>query len=98
MRFLPIGFGNGIAGELGDSDGEEEVPQEAAGLAMPNGLNLPSRKKEKRKHNDMYGDEGTEAPFKKHKKERDPEEVKRREERRAKKGKKRAQGAASAKS
>jgi hypothetical protein len=97
MRFLPIGFGNGTAGELGDSDSEEEVPQELAGLAMPNGLNLPSRKKEKRKHNEMNGDKATEAPLKKHKTQRDPEEIKRREERRAKKEKKRAKDAASAK-
>ena len=98
MRFLPIGFGNGTAGALGDSDSEEDVPQELAGMAMPNGLNLPSRRKEKGKHNEMNGHKATDKPPKKHKSEREPEDIKRREERRAKKEKRRAQAAASAKS
>jgi hypothetical protein len=97
MRFLPIGCGGATASTLGDSDSEVEVPQEMAGLAMPNGLNLPSRK-EKRKHTEVNGGADADMPSKKHKKHRTPEEIKTREERRAKKEKKRAKEAALAKS
>jgi hypothetical protein len=97
MRFLPTGFGGGNAGTLGDSDSEEDTPQVTAGLGMPNGLNLPSRKV-KRKHTELNGDARSESPSKKHKKHRTPEDVQRKEERRAKKEKRRAQEAALAKS
>jgi hypothetical protein len=84
MRFLPIGFGGGEGGIMGDSDSEDDVPQERAGLAMPKGLNLPS-KAEKRKHADVNMED---APVKKSKKHRTPEEMKRKEEKKAKKEKK----------
>jgi hypothetical protein len=93
MRFLPTGFGGDEGGILGDSDDENETPTETAGLGMPDGLNLPSRKP-KRKHADANGDEELEAPPKKTKKHRDPEEVKRKEEKKARKEKKRADAAA----
>ncbi|KAH7394108.1 DNA-directed RNA polymerase I subunit RPA34.5-domain-containing protein [Phaeosphaeria sp. MPI-PUGE-AT-0046c] len=95
MRFLPIGFGTGDAGTLGDSDSEGETSA-PAGLGMPMELNLPSRK-EKRKHGASNGDAAPESPTKKHKKHRSSEEVQRKEERRAKKEKRRAQEAAAAK-
>ncbi|KAI8939747.1 hypothetical protein NX059_003492 [Plenodomus lindquistii] len=95
MRFLPVGFDGDAAGTIGDSDDEVEGPTATAGLGMPNGLNLPSRRKEKRKHVDVNGSEGPEAPAKKSKKHKSAEDVKRKEERRAKKEKKRAQDAAS---
>lgn len=94
MRFLPIGFGTGEAGTLGDSDSEAET-QAPAGLGMPGELNLPSRK-EKRKHGVWNGDAAPESPSKKHKKHRSGEELQRKEERRAKKEKRRAQEAAKA--
>lgn len=97
MRFLPTGFGGDDAGVLGDSDSEMVVPTETAGLGMPNELNLPSRK-EKRKHADVNGGETAELPSKKSKKHRNPEDLKRKEDRRAKKEKRRAQDAAVAKS
>ena len=84
MRFLPTGFGGAEGGILGDSDSEDEVPQERAGLAMPKGLNLPS-KAEKRKQADVNMED---APAKKSKKHRTPEEIKRKEEKKAKKEKK----------
>ncbi|CBX98040.1 hypothetical protein IAQ61_010145 [Plenodomus lingam] len=96
MRFLPVGFHGDAAGTIGDSDNEMETPTETAGLGMPNGLNLPSRRKEKRKHADVNGSETIEAPAKKSKKHRSIEDVKRKEERRAKKEKKRARDAAGA--
>ncbi|KAJ4990791.1 hypothetical protein SVAN01_03800 [Stagonosporopsis vannaccii] len=86
MRYLPLGFvGGDSGGVLGDTDSEEDdVPQERAGLAAPNGLNLPT-KAGKRKHAEANGDE---APSKKIKKHRTPEEIKRKEEKKAKKEKK----------
>lgn len=86
MRYLPLGFvGADSGGVLGDSDSEEdEVPQEIAGLAVPNGLNLPT-KAGKRKHAEANTDE---APSKKIKKHRTPEESKKKEEKKAKKEKK----------
>jgi hypothetical protein len=85
MRFRPTGFGGGDAGTLGDSESEEEVLHGTAGLSMPNGLNLPSRK-EKRKHTESNGDARA-ASSKKH---RTAEDLQRKEERRAKKEKRRA--------
>lgn len=86
MRYLPLGFTGGEAGGvLGDTDSEEdEVPQERAGLAAPNGLNLPT-KAAKRRHSEANGDE---APTKKVKKHRTPEELKKREEKKSKREKK----------
>lgn len=98
MRFLPVGFNGDAAGTIGDSDDEMEAPTETAGLGMPNGLSLPSRRKEKRKLADVSGSEAMEAPVKKSKKHKSVENVKSKEERRAKKEKIRAQNAASAKS
>jgi hypothetical protein len=95
MRFLPTGFSGNDAGIIGDSDSETEAPRETAGLGMPNGLNLPS-KKPKRKHADVNGVDAPEVPSKKTKKHRDPEEMKRKEEKKAKKEKKRAKEAAMA--
>ncbi|EAT78147.2 hypothetical protein SNOG_14607 [Parastagonospora nodorum SN15] len=97
MRFLPIGFGSGDIGTLGDSDSEGDTPQETAGLGMPNELNLPSRK-EKRKHTELNGDSRIEPPSKKPKKPRTAEDVQRKEERRARKEKKRAQASVESKS
>jgi hypothetical protein len=94
MRFLPTGFGSGDAGTLGDSESEEEMLHGTAGLGMPNGLNLPSRKREKRKHTEV-NDDARSGSSKKHK---TVEDVQRKEERRAKKEKRRAQEAALAKS
>ena len=94
MRFLPTGFGGGVAGTLGDSDSEHEAPGGTAGLGMPNGLNLPSRsRKEKRKHADVTDVGTAELSSKKSKKHRTPEEIHQKEARRAKKEKKRAQAA-----
>jgi hypothetical protein len=87
MRFLPTGFGGGDVGTLGDSDSENDAPQETAGLGMPNGLNLPS-KKVKRKHAEVNGDAPVDAPAKKHKKHRTPEEKEARKEK--KRGRERA--------
>jgi hypothetical protein len=86
MRYLPLGFvGAENGGVLGDSDSEEDqVPQERAGLAAPNGLNLPT-KAGKRKLADANVEE---APSKKVKKHRTPEELKRKEDKKAKKEKK----------
>lgn len=86
MRYLPLGYvGGDSGGVLGDSDSEDDdVPQAQAGLAAPNGLNLPT-KAPKRKHTEAIGEE---APSKKIKKHRTPEEIKKREEKRAKKDKK----------
>lgn len=86
MRYLPLGFvGADSGGVLGDSDSEEDqVPQERAGLAAPNGLNLPT-KAGKRKLADANVEE---APSKKVKKHRTPEEMKKKEEKKAKKEKK----------
>ena len=86
MRYLPLGFvGAESGGVLGDTDSEDDdVHQERAGLAAPNGLNLPT-KAPKRKHTEVNGDE---APSKKVKKHRTPEEIKKREEKKAKKEKK----------
>ncbi|CAN9154510.1 unnamed protein product [Alternaria alternata] len=95
MRFLPTGFSGNDAGIIGDSDDETEAPRETAGLGMPNGLNLLS-KKPKRKHADVNGVDTPEVPSKKTKKHRDPEETKRKEEKKAKKDKKRAKEAAMA--
>lgn len=97
MRFLPMGFGAGDAGTLGDSDSEGETPQATAGLGMPNELNLPSRK-EKRKHIELNGDSRIEPPSKKYKKPRTAEDAQRKEARRAKKEKKHAQDAVASKS
>ncbi|KAF1946464.1 hypothetical protein EJ02DRAFT_418571 [Clathrospora elynae] len=94
MRFLPIGFGGSDAGILGDSDSEVEVARTTAGLGMPDGLNLPSRKK-KRKHADVNGVETAEVPSKKTRKHRTPEELQKKDERRAKKEKRRAEQAGS---
>jgi hypothetical protein len=96
MRFRPTGFGSGDAGTLGNSDSEDNVPKTTAGLGMPDGLNLPSRK-EKRKHTALNGDVKADSPSKKHKKDRTAEDVQRKEERRAKKEKKRAKDAITAK-
>ena len=95
MRFLPTGFGGGDAGTLGNSDSEEDTPQVTAGLGLPNGLNLPSRK-EKRKHATVNGDDKMDSS-KKQKKHRSAEDVQRKEERRAKKEKKRAREAVASK-
>ncbi|KAF9701739.1 hypothetical protein EKO04_000581 [Ascochyta lentis] len=86
MRYLPLGFvGGDSGGVLGDTDSEEDdVPQERAGLAAPNGLNLPT-KASKRKHTETNGEE---APSKKIKKHKTPEEMKKKEEKKAKKEKK----------
>jgi hypothetical protein len=86
MRYTPLGFtGAESGGVLGDTDSEnDEVPQEHAGLAAPNGLNLPT-KAAKRRHSEANGDE---VPTKKAKKHRTPEELKKREEKKAKKEKK----------
>jgi hypothetical protein len=86
MRYLPLGFvGSDSGGVLGDTDSEDDdVPQERAGLAAPNGLNLPT-KAPKRKHTEANGEE---APSKKVKKHRTPDEIKKREEKKAKKEKK----------
>lgn len=86
MRYLPLGFvGGDSGGVLGDTDSEDDdVPQERAGLAAPNGLNLPT-KAAKRKHTEANGEE---APSKKIKKHRTPEEMKKREEKKSKKDKK----------
>ncbi|KAF1922636.1 uncharacterized protein M421DRAFT_426705 [Didymella exigua CBS 183.55] len=86
MRYTPLGFTGAVSGGvLGDTDSEEdEVPQERAGLAAPNGLNLPT-KAAKRRHSEANGDE---VPTKKAKKHRTPEELKKREEKKAKKEKK----------
>ncbi|KAG9199966.1 hypothetical protein G6514_007770 [Epicoccum nigrum] len=86
MRYLPLGFvGAETGGVLGDSDSEEDqVPQERAGLAAPNGLNLPT-KAGKRKLAEANAEE---APSKKVKKHRTPEELKKKEEKKAKKEKK----------
>jgi len=97
MRFLPTGFSGNDGGDLGDSESESEKQREPAGLGMPNGLNLPS-KKQKRKHADVNGGDTNEVPAKKTKKHRDPEEEKRKAEKKARKEKKRAQQAASASS
>jgi len=67
MRFLPTGFSGNDGGNLGDSESESEKQREPAGLGMPNGLNLPS-KKQKRKHADVNGGDTTEVPAKKTKK------------------------------
>lgn len=86
MRYLPLGFvGSDSGGVLGDTDSEDDdVPQERAGLAAPNGLNLPT-KAPKRKHTEANGED---APSKKVKKHRTPDEIKKREEKKAKKEKK----------
>ncbi|KAJ4334770.1 hypothetical protein N0V95_009084 [Ascochyta clinopodiicola] len=86
MRYLPLGFvGGDSGGVLGDTDSEDDdVPQERAGLAAPNGLNLPT-KAPKRKHTEANGEE---APSKKVKKHKTPEELKKKEEKKAKKEKK----------
>ena len=86
MRYLPLGFvGGESGGVLGDTDSEDdEVPQERAGLAVPNGLNLPT-KAGKRKHTEANGEE---APSKKIKKHKTPGEIKKKEEKKAKKEKK----------
>ncbi|KAE8846840.1 hypothetical protein HRS9122_03747 [Pyrenophora teres f. teres] len=89
MRFLPTGFSGNDGGNIGDWESESEKQREPAGLGMPNGLNLPS-KKHKRKHTDVNGD-ANEVPAKKTKKHRDPEEEKRKAEKKARKEKKRAQ-------
>ena len=81
---------------LGVSDSEDDTPQKTAGLGMPDGLNLPSRK-EKRKHTEVNGDARAESPSKKHKKHQTAEQIQRKEERRARKEKQRAREAASAK-
>jgi hypothetical protein len=85
MRYLPLGFvGGDSGGVLGDTDSEDDaVPQERAGLAVPNGLNLPT-KAAKRKHHEANGNE---APSKKIKKHRTPEEIKKKEEKKSKKEK-----------
>lgn len=98
MRFLPSGFGGDAAGTIGDSDDEMVVPIGTAGLGMPNGLHHPLARKEKRKHADLTGTESAEAPAKKSKSQpRSTEAIKTKEVRRAKKEKKRAQNASSAK-
>ncbi|KZM22660.1 uncharacterized protein EKO05_0009726 [Ascochyta rabiei] len=86
MRYVPLGFvGGDSGGVLGDTDSEDDdVPQERAGLAAPNGLNLPT-KAPKRKHTEANGEE---APSKKVKKHKTPEEMKKKEEKKAKKEKK----------
>ena len=86
MRYLPLGFvGGDSGGVLGDTDSEDdEVPQECAGLAAPNGLNLPT-KAAKRKHTEGSVEE---VPSKKMKKHRTPEEIKKKEEKKLKKEKK----------
>jgi hypothetical protein len=85
MRFRPTGFGGGDAGTLGDSESEEEALHGTAGLGMPNGLHLPSRK-EKRKHTETNGDARPSSS----KKHRTAEDLQRKDERRAKKEKRRA--------
>jgi hypothetical protein len=97
MRFLPTGFSGSEGGILGDSDDEAEAPREPAGLGMPGGIHPPARK-HKRKHADLNGADAAEAPAKKTKKDRNPDELKKKEERRAKKEKKRAKEAASVES
>lgn len=97
MRFLPTGFKGSEGGIIGDSDDEAEAPREPAGLGVPVGLD-PSSKKQKRKHAEVNGADAAEAPSKKTRKDRNPDELKRKEERRAKKEKKRAKEAASAES
>ncbi|KAH8727253.1 DNA-directed RNA polymerase I subunit RPA34.5-domain-containing protein [Phaeosphaeriaceae sp. PMI808] len=86
MRFLPTGFGKGNAGTLGDSDSEDNTPQETTGSSMLDDLNLPSRK-EKRKHQEVIGGMRTESALKKKKKKG----IETSGDRRAKKEKKRAQ-------
>ncbi|KAH6637712.1 DNA-directed RNA polymerase I, subunit RPA34.5 [Boeremia exigua] len=84
MRYLPLGFvGADSGGVLGESDAEDDaVPQAHAGLAAPNGLNVPGKAKRK------LADAGEEAPAKKVRKQRSPEEVRKRDEKKAKKEKK----------
>lgn len=95
MRFLPTGFDGTDVSTLGESDDEMEVATETAGLGMPDGLNLPSRKV-KRKHADVNSSGAVEVPSKKSKKQQTPEDLKKKkEERRAKKEKRRAHDAMS---
>ena len=79
MRFLPTGFSGMDVGTLGDSDSENDMPQETSGLGMPKELNLPSRK-EKRKHVEVNGDALGDVPAKKAKKHRTAEEKRARKE------------------
>lgn len=98
MRFLPIGFGGQGVGTIGESDSEIAVSTETAGLGMPDGLNLPSRKKKRKHTHDSTAPESMEAPSKKSKKHRDSVDKGEKEERRAKKEKRRAREAASGQS
>lgn len=88
MRFFPSGVQDHTPVTLGSDDEEDAGSAPTAGLAVPNGVHLPVRS-EKRKLADLHEDDKVESPVKKHKKHRTPEELKRREERRAKKDKKR---------
>lgn len=88
MRFLPTGFGNGPAGTLGESDGEDDGAPGTMDLDEPNELQLPATKeKKKRKHVEVNGDVPADAPAKKSKKHRTPEEKEaKREKKRAREG------------
>jgi len=98
MRFLPSGFGGDAAGTMGNSDDETNAATKTTKLGMSVGLKLPSRQKEKRKHADLTGPESVEAPAKRSKQQhQSAEDLKRKAERRAKKEKRRAHEASSAK-
>lgn len=76
MRYFHSGFGDPDPGTLGSSDSEPDA-------SAPQSLNKP----EKRKH-EHTGD----SPAKKHKKHRTPEEIKKREEKKAKRMKQKGNG------
>lgn len=84
MRFLPIGSGDGQYGILGDSDSEAEVQHH-----NDSELRVPT-KVEKRRHSGTNGQATADVPAKKHKKNRTPEEQKKRDEKKAKKEKQKA--------
>ncbi|KAH7401535.1 DNA-directed RNA polymerase I subunit RPA34.5-domain-containing protein [Pyrenochaeta sp. MPI-SDFR-AT-0127] len=93
MRFIPTGFGGDATSTLGDSDSEVDARRGTPGFGVPNDSVSASRK-EKRKHAVANGEEAADLPLKKSKKKRSLEELTRKEERRVKKHKKRAQVAA----
>lgn len=73
MRYFHSGFGDQDPGVLGDSESEDDAAAQAPKL----------NKAEKRRRSDA----GAEAPTKKHKKHRTPEELKKREEKKKRKEK-----------
>lgn len=73
MRYFHSGFGKDEPGTLGSSDSEAEPPAQANGTHVP-------KKAAKRKLEEVAG---VESPEKKHKKHRTPEEIKKREQKKA---------------